>query len=105
MVEGENMRAEKWLVYRKEVKKVSLIAAPMAATTILQYLMQVVAVIMVGHLGDNLLLSGVSIASSFINVTGFSVLVSSFFPLFISLYHIETAHNLDVAKFESPHPL
>ncbi|KAG6592361.1 Protein DETOXIFICATION 3, partial [Cucurbita argyrosperma subsp. sororia] len=68
------MRENWFRVYRKEVKKVILIAAPMAATTILQYAMQVVAVIMVGHLGDELLLSGVSIASSFTNVTGISVL-------------------------------
>ncbi|CAK9313971.1 unnamed protein product [Citrullus colocynthis] len=47
----------------------------MAASTILQYGMQIVGVMMVGHLGDELLLSGVSIASSFINVTGCSVLL------------------------------
>lgn len=62
---GEKMRENLW-VYRKELKKVSFIAAPMAATTILQYSMQVVAVMMVGHLGDELLLSGVSIATSFV---------------------------------------
>lgn len=70
---GETMR-ENWWVYRKELKKVSFMAAPMAASTILQYGMQIVGVMMVGHLGDELLLSGVSIASSFINVTGCSVL-------------------------------
>ncbi|XP_022973952.1 protein DETOXIFICATION 3-like isoform X2 [Cucurbita maxima] len=69
------MRENWFRVYKKELKKVMLIAAPMAATTILQYAMQVVAVIMVGHLGDELLLSGVSIASSFTNVTGISVIL------------------------------
>ncbi|KAK9200050.1 hypothetical protein WN944_015245 [Citrus x changshan-huyou] len=63
----------KWVVSLKEIKKVSSIAAPMVAVTVLQYLLQVVSVIMVGHL-DELSLSGASIATSFTSVTGFSLL-------------------------------
>ncbi|KAF5457068.1 hypothetical protein F2P56_021201 [Juglans regia] len=63
----------KWRAVVKELKIVSYVAAPMVVVTVLQYLLQVVSVIMVGHL-DDLSLSGVSIATSFTNVTGFSLL-------------------------------
>ncbi|KAL4332294.1 hypothetical protein GQ457_07G014540 [Hibiscus cannabinus] len=56
----------------EELKKGSRIAAPMVAVTVLQYLVQVVSVIMVGHLGQ-LSLSSVAIATSLANVTGFSL--------------------------------
>lgn len=97
---SEKMREKLW-VYRKELKKVSFIAAPLAASTVLQYGMQIVGVMMVGHLGDELLLSGLSIASSFINVTGCSVLVSPFlsfntflisFPTFSLMQSFYTIH-------------
>ncbi|PPS10163.1 hypothetical protein GOBAR_AA10492 [Gossypium barbadense] len=45
----------------------------MVAVTVLQYLVQVVSVIMVGHLGE-LSLSSVAIATSLTNITGFSLL-------------------------------
>ncbi|KAL2499461.1 MATE efflux family protein [Abeliophyllum distichum] len=45
----------------------------MATVTILQYMLQVVSVMMVGHLG-RLALSSVAIATSLTNVTGFSLL-------------------------------
>ncbi|KAL0431356.1 UNVERIFIED_CONTAM: protein DETOXIFICATION 8 [Sesamum radiatum] len=57
----------------QELKKVSYIAAPMVTVSVLQYLLQVVSVIMVGHLGQ-LTLSGVAVATSLTNVTGFSLL-------------------------------
>ncbi|KAL0431352.1 UNVERIFIED_CONTAM: protein DETOXIFICATION 12 [Sesamum radiatum] len=57
----------------QELKKVGYIAAPMVTVSVLQYLLQVVSVIMVGHLGQ-LTLSGVAIATSLTNVTGFSLL-------------------------------
>ncbi|XP_041006616.1 protein DETOXIFICATION 14-like isoform X2 [Juglans microcarpa x Juglans regia] len=63
----------KWTAVVKELKIVSYVAAPMVVVTVLQYLLQVVSVIMVGHL-DDLSLSGVSIATSFTSVTGFSLL-------------------------------
>lgn len=66
---------EKWRNYTKEVKKVSLLGVPIITALLLQYLLQVVTVIVIGHLSDELLLSGVSIAVSFVRVTGFSLLV------------------------------
>ncbi|CAK9313972.1 unnamed protein product, partial [Citrullus colocynthis] len=65
---------EKWRFYSKELKKVSFLGAPIITALVLQYLLQVVTVIVIGHLGDQLLLSGVSIAISFVRVTGFSLL-------------------------------
>lgn len=62
--------------FMEELKKVGSIAAPMVMVTVLQYALQVVSVIMVGHLGQ-LSLSSVAIATSLTNVFGFSVLVCS----------------------------
>ncbi|KAK9272811.1 hypothetical protein L1049_003189 [Liquidambar formosana] len=62
-----------WGVFGQELKKASYIAAPMVAATVFQYLLQVVSLMMVGHLGQ-LLLSAVAIATSLTNVTGFSLL-------------------------------
>ncbi|XP_010524348.1 PREDICTED: protein DETOXIFICATION 8-like [Tarenaya hassleriana] len=59
--------------FTAEMKKMMEIAAPMVAVTVSQYLMQVVSMSMVGHLGE-LALSGVSVATSLASVTGFSVL-------------------------------
>jgi MATE family multidrug resistance protein len=74
---GEMLESEekKWGAFVQELKKTSSIAAPMAVVSILQYLLQVVSIIMVGHLGQ-LSLSSVAIATSLTNVTGFSLLVS-----------------------------
>ncbi|KAK4844610.1 hypothetical protein QYF36_022320 [Acer negundo] len=64
----------KWVVTRlgfvEELKKLSFMAAPMVAVSVSNYLLQVVSMMMVGHLGE-LSLSGVAIATSFTNVTGF----------------------------------
>ncbi|CAI9110629.1 OLC1v1010688C1 [Oldenlandia corymbosa var. corymbosa] len=59
--------------YMEEFKKVNAIAMPMIAATVAQYLLRVSPIFMVGHLGQ-LQLSSVSIATSFSNVSGFSVL-------------------------------
>ncbi|XP_027359350.1 protein DETOXIFICATION 9-like [Abrus precatorius] len=59
----------------QELKKVSSMAAPMVAVTVSQYLLQVVSLMMVGHLGILVSFSGVAIATSFAEVTGFSVLL------------------------------
>ncbi|CAI0450941.1 unnamed protein product [Linum tenue] len=48
-------------------------AAPMVVVSVSQYLVQVVSLMMSGHLGE-LSLSGVAIATSFTNVTGFALL-------------------------------
>ncbi|OMP04683.1 Multi antimicrobial extrusion protein [Corchorus olitorius] len=57
----------------EELKKVSYMAGPMVAVSVSQYLLQVISLMMVGHIGQ-LSLSGVAIATSFTNVTGFSLL-------------------------------
>ncbi|KAL5573120.1 hypothetical protein UlMin_022717 [Ulmus minor] len=56
----------------EELKRVSYIAAPMVVVSISQNLLQVVLVMMAGHLGE-LQLSGVAIANSFTAITGFSL--------------------------------
>ncbi|KAI9085612.1 hypothetical protein K1719_032455 [Acacia pycnantha] len=60
--------------FYQELKTVSSMAAPMVAVTVSQYLLQVVSLMMVGHIGK-LAFSGVAIATSFAEVTGFSVLL------------------------------
>jgi multidrug resistance protein, MATE family len=57
-----------------EVRRQVGLAAPLVACSLLQYSLQVVSVMFAGHLGE-LSLSAASVASSFANVTGFSVLV------------------------------
>ncbi|XP_058753757.1 protein DETOXIFICATION 12-like [Vicia villosa] len=77
MEEGSETRELEWKKIRTrfivELKKVVVIAAPMVASSMLQNLLQVVSVIMVGHL-NKLSLSSVSIATSITNVSGFSIL-------------------------------
>jgi len=58
----------------EEVKKLWWIAGPMIGVNLLQYFLQVISVMLVGHLGE-LALSSAAIATSFAGVTGFSVLV------------------------------
>ncbi|KAG6777430.1 hypothetical protein POTOM_017251 [Populus tomentosa] len=77
-MEEEGKREErKWAItwegFVQELKKTGYIAAPMVAVSVLQYLLQVVSVIIVGHLGA-LALSSAAIATSITNVTGFSLL-------------------------------
>ncbi|XP_074569711.1 protein DETOXIFICATION 16-like [Curcuma longa] len=57
-----------------EVKRLLSLAGPLIATSLLQYCIQVISVMFVGHLSE-LSLSGASMATSFANVTGFSVLL------------------------------
>jgi len=59
-----------------EVRRQVGLAAPLVACSLLQYSLQVVSVMFAGYLGE-LSLSGASVAASFANVTGFSVLVSA----------------------------
>ncbi|KAE8767349.1 putative MATE efflux family protein [Hordeum vulgare] len=56
-----------------EVRRQVGLAAPLVACSLLQYNLQVVSVMFVGHFGE-LPLSAASVAASFANVTGFSVL-------------------------------
>ncbi|KAE9615661.1 hypothetical protein Lalb_Chr04g0257701 [Lupinus albus] len=82
MEEGDNgkwgrMKMKKRIII-EELKKVGSIAVPMVVVTMLQYLLQVVSLMMVGHLGK-LSLSSVALATSLTNVSGFGILVSSYF--------------------------
>lgn len=70
----------------QELKRISSMAAPMVAVTVSQYLLQVVSLMMVGHLGVLVSFSGVAIATSFAEVTGFSVLVNTTLPSIFSFY-------------------
>ncbi|XVF50532.1 hypothetical protein PTKIN_Ptkin04bG0108800 [Pterospermum kingtungense] len=57
-----------------EVKKQLWLAGPLIVVSILQYCIQMISVMFVGHLGE-LALSAASMASSFATVTGFSLLL------------------------------
>ncbi|GKV42961.1 hypothetical protein SLEP1_g50309 [Rubroshorea leprosula] len=59
--------------YVEEVKRIGFLAGPMVAVNFSQYFLQVISVMMVGHLGE-LWLSSSAIAVSFCAVTGFSLL-------------------------------
>lgn len=59
----------------EEMKRQLGLAVPLIAVNILQYCLQVISIMFVGHLGE-LPLSGASMATSFASVTGFSVLVN-----------------------------
>lgn len=61
----------------EEVKKQVWLAGPLIGVTLLQFCLQLISVMFVGHLGE-LALSGASMATSFASVTGFSLLVSFF---------------------------
>ncbi|XP_039003987.1 protein DETOXIFICATION 3-like [Hibiscus syriacus] len=70
----EEKRKITWSGFAEELKAVSYMAVPMVAVTVSQYSLQVVSMIMVGHLGE-LPLSACALAVSFANVTGFSFIV------------------------------
>ncbi|CAH9139841.1 unnamed protein product [Cuscuta epithymum] len=57
-----------------EVKRLGYLAGPMVAVTLSQYLLPIISVMIVGHLGE-IFLSSTSIAVSLANVTGFSFLL------------------------------
>ena len=59
----------------EEVKKQLWLSGPLITVSLLQFCLQVISVMFVGHLGE-LALSGSSMATSFASVTGFSLLVS-----------------------------
>ncbi|KAK4608573.1 hypothetical protein RGQ29_002113 [Quercus rubra] len=62
-----------WSALTQELKRVGCIAGPMVAVTLTQNLMQVISLMMVGHLGE-LSLSSTAMAISLAAVTGFSLL-------------------------------
>ncbi|KAI8534483.1 hypothetical protein RHMOL_Rhmol10G0093400 [Rhododendron molle] len=71
--EKERKVVGKWKEFVGEMKKVGSIATPMVVVTVSQYLLLVVSMSMAGHLGE-ISLSSAAIATSFTNVTGFSLL-------------------------------
>ncbi|KAF3948309.1 hypothetical protein CMV_025678 [Castanea mollissima] len=58
----------------EEVRKQLWLAGPLITVSLLQYSLQMISVMFVGHLGE-LALSGASMATSFATVTGFSLLM------------------------------
>lgn len=64
----------RWEVIGVEMKRIGYLAGPMAAVTLSQYLLQVISMMMVGHLGQ-LYLSSTAIAVSLATVTGLTLLV------------------------------
>jgi len=73
--EQRKNREISWDIYTKELKRICYLSGPMVAVTSSQYLLQVVSIMIVGHLGE-LYLSSAALAISFAGVTGFSFLVS-----------------------------
>lgn len=59
----------------EEVKRQLWLSGPLISVSLLQFCLQMISVMFVGHLGE-LPLSGASMATSFATVTGFSFLVS-----------------------------
>ncbi|KAL7090928.1 hypothetical protein ACP275_12G073200 [Erythranthe tilingii] len=65
---------ERWREIAEEMKKLGYLAGPMVAVTLSHYLLQVISLMMVGHLGE-LSLSSTAIAISLAGVSGFSLLL------------------------------
>lgn len=68
------MKSERKQLVVAEVKRQLWLALPLTSVGILQYVLQTISIMFVGHLGT-LPLSGVSMATSFAAVTGFTLLV------------------------------
>lgn len=68
----------------QEMRRLGYIAGPMVAVNSSMYFLQVISIMMVGHLGE-LFLSSTAIAVSFCSVTGFSLVVC-LYSLLISLF-------------------
>ena len=73
--DGLDSNGERRKLIAEEVKKQLWLAGPLILVSLLQYCLQMISVMFVGHLGE-LPLSGASMATSFASVTGFSLLVS-----------------------------
>ncbi|KAJ1382920.1 Multi antimicrobial extrusion protein [Sesbania bispinosa] len=86
--EGEGLtliRGITWGVFAKEVKGVGYLAGPMITVTLSQYFLQIISMMMVGHLGK-LALSSTAIAISLCAVTGFSLLLVSLCHFYGSIW-------------------
>ena len=62
-------------VFIQEVKRLGYVAGPMVAVILTQNCLQVISIMMSGHLGE-LALSSTAMAISLSNVTGFSLVVT-----------------------------
>ncbi|XP_010537479.1 PREDICTED: protein DETOXIFICATION 16 isoform X2 [Tarenaya hassleriana] len=71
MIVGD--KKKKWTA-REEVKKQTWLSGPLIGVTLLQFCLQIISLMFVGHLGS-LLLSSASVASSFASVSGFTLLM------------------------------
>ncbi|CAH2052488.1 unnamed protein product [Thlaspi arvense] len=79
-ITGNLKLAPTWRMdFTAELKNVSRMAAPMATVTVSQFLLPVISVMVAGHRGE-LQLSGVALATSFANVSGFSIMVTKYPP-------------------------
>uniref|UniRef100_A0A9I9DZE7 Protein DETOXIFICATION 16-like n=1 Tax=Cucumis melo TaxID=3656 RepID=A0A9I9DZE7_CUCME len=65
---------QKWEEVIREIKKQMGLAGPLVLVSFLQYSLQLISIMFIGHLGE-LQLSGASMALSFAGVTGFSLLL------------------------------
>ncbi|KAF5734545.1 hypothetical protein HS088_TW15G00037 [Tripterygium wilfordii] len=61
-------------LFFEELKKQLWLAGPIVTVSVLQYLAQLISIMFVGHLGE-LSLAGASLATSFITVAGYSLLL------------------------------
>lgn len=71
----DDVRSFTWGVLAEEGKKAGYIASPMVGVALALKLMQVISIMMVGHV-DELSLSSTALATSICTVTGFSVMES-----------------------------
>ena len=85
------------------MKKLGILAGPMVAVTVSQYLLQVISLMMVGHLGE-ISLSSAALATSLTAVTGFSLLCKP--PLLLTRYmHSDKSnhpHNVPLGGWMMP---
>lgn len=77
-----------WDAFAQEAKSVGYLAGPLVAVNLSQYFLQIVSIMMVGHLGS-LSLSSTAIAISLAAVSGFSPVVSR---LLMILYFYLKSH-------------
>ncbi|XP_050273317.1 protein DETOXIFICATION 12-like isoform X1 [Quercus robur] len=63
-----------WATFTEELKRLGSLAGPMVAVALSQYMLLIISMMMVGHLGE-LALSSTAIAISLSGVTGFSLLL------------------------------
>ncbi|KAL8161295.1 hypothetical protein V2J09_012784 [Rumex salicifolius] len=70
---GGGGRRRRRRMMAEELRRVGGIAGPMVGVTLMQYFLQIVSVMMVGHMGTQLSLSAATLAFSLATITGLSV--------------------------------